>query len=166
MNRFTVIAGIALLILCVGCREMDTAASLPNEKRKELILSEGMNLSEARRLLAQVDAQEVRNAYHLPWESSTGPGRGYHIYYDLKDGTCVQLQIDQSRPTETVVAFGVGAKGRPYTGKMEWFEDDEAGRIKHPSIVKLYGEQKDAANRSQPIRSETNQTSSSAGDRR
>ena len=114
-------------------------------------------------MLRQAGAQQVVDAYPLFWWSEAEPRHGYHIYYDLKDGTCVQIQIAQSKPSETVVGLGVGPKGRPYSGKFEWFADEKAGRISHPAMLNLDKEPNGSANGSQPLGSQTNRPQSAAG---
>ena len=131
------ILSVLLLISLAGCGEEQM------EVRKDpadLELVIGMDLATAVDLLGRVDAKRVENAYHLPWTTLDGDSGGRHDYYDLKDGTCVQLKVEMRTPEEMVVGIAVGPPGRPYIGKMEWFEDEETGQVKQVEKVRIGNE--------------------------
>ncbi len=104
-----------------------------------------MHLNEARKILAGVGATEVEGAYPLFWFGEGDSPGGTHTYYHLTDRTCIQLRVADTEPEKTVVAFGIGPTGKPYSGKLEWFADDEAGKITRPLEVTLSSNSEQAA---------------------
>jgi hypothetical protein len=86
-------------------------------------------------------AKRVDAAYDLPWSNQDGKSGGYHEYYDLIDGTCLQLQIRCEEVGDKVVGFAMGPSGKSYVDKLVWFSDDKEGLVKRSISITLTGEQ-------------------------
>jgi hypothetical protein len=115
---------------------MASTNAVDNPRR--LVLTKGMLFEDAIKSLQDMHATRVSYAYLLPWDSG-GPARGsgYHAYYELRDHTCVQLRVRSDTSAETVAGFAVGAKGKPYNGKILWLKDEVEGRVHHSNEISL-----------------------------
>ena len=124
-------------VILSGCDSGDSNSESAEDSAKNAVLTEGMPLNEALMILTSVGATEVDGAYPLFWFADDEWPGGTHTYYHLTDSTCIQLRVAHTEPEKTVVAFGVGPKGKPYTGKLEWFADVKADKVARPSMVTL-----------------------------
>jgi hypothetical protein len=116
-----------MVALLLGC------ASSPDSTAIEV----GMTLGEAESLIVSKGGMRCEAAYPLFWTGSEGDS-GYHVYFDLADKTCLQLQVrgkfvegSQERGYP-ILRLTLGPKGEPYSGKIRWFEDEKQG--KHESV--------------------------------
>jgi hypothetical protein len=95
-----------------------------------------MTLGQVEERVTGIGGARDEDAYPLFWASGGGKS-GYHVYYELPDHSCLQVQVQgayvEKHPelerTYPVLQFQLGPKGEPYTGKMKWFEDEKAGRL-------------------------------------
>jgi len=85
-------------------------------------------------------AKRVDAAYDLPWSNQDGKSGGYHEYYDLIDGTCLQLQIRCEEAGDKVVGFAMGPPGKITLDKLVWSSDDKTGLVKRSNSITLSGE--------------------------
>ena len=109
-------------------------------KGKEFTLKSGISRDEIGAQLARWGAGRIDAAYELPWASVDGKSRGYHEYYNLADGTCLQLEIQSEESGDKVVGFAIGPSGKSYVDKLVWFSDDKLGLISRSASITLSGE--------------------------
>jgi len=99
-------------------------------------ISIGMSFDEVKNRIVHACGEELEDAYPLPWNDSETGEVGYHAYFHLADGTCVQVKIRAGDHPE-VVGFAIASKGQGYEGKLHWFDSEEVGHHGHPDEIDL-----------------------------
>lgn len=148
--RFVSVIVVALVFSLAGCISRDNAVIVPGTELRtaELILvNHGARKVEHAYLMPWGECVELtqdelgvmsgrfgqgQDAVQKSSVQPLNPARqgalGYHVYYHLANGTCIQLRVISSVNPPRVMEITASPTGVGYKGKLQWVEDLKSGK--------------------------------------